>query len=51
MLTSVYLVFPLGEIGLPGVGGGGFVEEDSSGTDGDVGHQRASRAAPRWKLL
>lgn len=32
----------LGEAGLPGVRGGGFTEEDSSGPGGDDGHQRAS---------
>lgn len=49
--TDLVCLGQLGEIGLPGVRGGGFVKEDSSGTDGDVSHQRESGAAQRWKLL
>lgn len=49
-ILTVCVGYP-GEAGLPGVRGGGSVEEDSSGLGRDVSHQRASRAASGWKLL
>lgn len=50
-MTLTACVTPPGETSLPGVRGGVSAEEDSSGSGGDVSHQRESRAAQGWKFL